>query len=141
MPRMKYKTKDGIEFEFEGQEDEVLRLYHKVAGVTDESKKPISETMRTESNIRINMPTDQEVEAFIKSKPDYEHDLHTVQKEFFGKKFASRGASAPMYHRTNRQLTMVRKKIEDKEGRKFKAQTIDRNFKRYRMESEIQKIS
>jgi hypothetical protein len=134
---MTYKIKDGtkdIEFMFEGQEDEVLRLYHKVTGLVVKPLQQTLETARTEQKPRISMPTDQEVEEFIKSRPDYEHDLHIVQNQFFGRTFQSRGPSMHMYHKTNRQLRSVREKIEREEGRKFKEEIVERNFKHYRVE-------
>jgi hypothetical protein len=133
---MTYKTTDEegnlIEFTFEGQEDEVLRLYYRITDRNPQLQQQV-ETTKPTPRIRVDMPRDQEVEAFIKSKPGYEHDLHLVQNEFFGRTFSSRGADAPMYHRTNRQLTQIRRKIENEEKRKFETEVIDRNFKRYRM--------
>jgi hypothetical protein len=140
MVRMTYKTKD-VEFTFEGQEDEVLRLYYKITGLNVESPQPTKNTnIILRSELRVDMPTEQEVEAFIKSKPNYEHDLHMIQKEFFGRTFMARGTTASMYHRTNRQVKLVREKIEKETGAKFKEQTIDRNFKRYRLEAPIAPI-
>jgi len=139
MVRMTYRIRDDerdLEFTFDGQEDEVLRLYRKIAGLETNQIQPASEPVRTEPKHRIDMPTDQDVEVFIKSRPNFEHDLHIIQNEFFGKIFSSRGSSASMYHRTNRQVKLVREKIEKDMGAKFKEQIIDRNFKRYRMETQ-----
>jgi hypothetical protein len=111
-----------------------------VTNLNPKTHQQIAEVTKRETSIRVNMPTNQEVEAFIKSKPNYEHDLRMVQNEFFGRTLSSRGPTKSMYHRTNKQLANVRKKIEKEEGRNFKEQILDQNVKRYRIEP-IQQLS
>ncbi len=64
----------------------------------------------------VDMPAhpDDKVIDYITSKPDFSHDLLEVQRFFFGQVFKSRGKTKRMYHRTARQLRMVRKIIESR---------------------------
>lgn len=136
LPRMKYKTKDGVEFEFEGQEDEVLRLYRQIANITTKSSQEHEEE-KARNEAKLKLPTDKDVESFIKSQPNCEHDLQMVQKHFFGKIYSSRGQTASMYHRTVRQLRAIRVKIEKETGSKFTEEAIARNLRRYRLEKSL----
>jgi hypothetical protein len=67
-----------------------------------------------------NLPPNNEVKQYILSQvPDYRHSLFDVQLYFFKRKFISRGSTKKMYHKTFRQLQMVRQQIEIEQKGKF----------------------
>lgn len=131
---MKYKRLDGVEFEFEGNPEEITRLYQLVTGELIHTRSLVSQNAETPQKPTITGPSDEDVEMYIKSRPNYQHDIHQVQKHFFGKILSSRGDTTSAYHRTNRQLTAVRKKIETEEKGKFKEEYVKGSLKRYTFE-------
>jgi len=132
MPKMRYKTRDGIEFEFEGEEEEILRLYQRVVTMVGQ---PVSSKTEIEDP---ELPSDKEVIQYIISKPNFEHDIFDVQERFFGKRFTSRDKETRrMYHRIHRQLRGVRETIEKQVKGKFVSTTGDKGVKRYTFKKEV----
>lgn len=128
---MRYRRLDGVEFEFEGKPEEITRLYQLVTGEPVHTISSVSQSPEPLQKPTIKEPSDEEVEMYVKSRPNYEHDIHQVQKHFFGIILSSRGDTAYAYHRTNRQLTAIRKKIETEEKGKFKEEYVKGSLKRY----------
>lgn len=134
MPKMTYRTQDGVEFEFEGEPEEIMKLYQLATGRPIHTLSPKPEKEKPIEKPMFESPSDKEVEAYIKSKRNYEHDMFEVQRHFFGRKLSSRGSTAHIYHRMNRQLRAIRQKIEEEEGGKFKETFTKGGLKRYTFE-------
>jgi hypothetical protein len=122
MPTLKFKIK-GVEFEFLGKEDEIVNFVNRFLGGS--VKLPVElehnslmatpsaiVSPETKQLIDLSTPSNKEVTAYVTSKPEFSHNLFEIQQHFFGRTFKSRGNGKRMYHRTARQLRMVRKSIE-----------------------------
>lgn len=131
---MRFKSGDK-EFEFEGENVEILELYDEIVkrleGVV--APKPV-EPVRIPAKRGIEffkLPSDDDLISFILSKPKYSHDIVEVQEHFFGKRIPSR-ANPRLYRKLAQQLFRVRKIIEEKEQGRFQTITSpSRNLKRY----------
>lgn len=100
---------------------------------TKPSHKTLSEPM-----IDLPSPSDNEVKAYLLSKPSFSHDLFDVQEHFFGRRFVSRGSEARMYNRTIHQLRVVRRAIEEEKHGRFKETHGEiRGQKRYVFEQQL----
>lgn len=141
MPTLKFTIK-GVEFQYVGDQDEVVSFIKRFlsesvtlpAQAKQVSPKTSIFTQRIgpEEIIDKPIPSDEKVIEYITSKPDFSHDLFDVQTYFFGITFKSRGKEQRMYHRTARQLRMVRQVIEKQHDGKFKAvKGAKRGLKRF----------
>lgn len=142
MPTLKFTIK-GVEFEYIGEEDEIVSFINRFLGesmMPHVQAKPVSPatspsaivSTETRKMIDIPAPKDEDVIAYITSKPDFSHDLFEVQKHFFGRTFKSRGTSKRMYHRTARQLRLIRRTIEEQhKGRFIETKGSERGLKRF----------
>lgn len=139
MAKVTYRTKEGEEYLVEADEEaQVIRLLQQIKHLDQASaKSSVSDIPEKKSGKkeRLSLPPDKEVETFILLQPNCEHDLFMVQKHFFNRTFPSRQDTAPMYHRTIRQLRLIREKIEKEKGIKFKEEITDGNYKHYKIES------
>jgi len=142
MPTLKFSFQ-GLDFEYIGNNDEIRDFIHAFLGqtmhlpehqtatVTRKSRIVIKEK-EDEGMINVPLPSDDKVMEFIQTKDNFAHDIEEVQRQFFGKTFSSRGNSQRMYHRTARQLIMVREKLEKRfEGKFVQESTGIRNLRRY----------
>ena len=136
MPKMRYRAQDGVEFEFEGEPEEIMKLYQLTTGRPIHTVSPKPEKEKPTEKPMFNLPSDKEVEDYIKSKPNYQHDMFEVQRHFLGRKLLSRGSTAHIYHRITRQLRAIRKKIEKEEGGEFKEEFTKGGLKRYTFKKE-----
>lgn len=129
MPTLRFKIK-GVEFEYIGEEDEIVsfvnRFLSESIALPVESKQLSPTTpsviFGTESKEILDEPAppDEDLIKYITSKPDFAHDLFEIQEHFFGMHFSSRDKKTQrMYHRTARQLRLVRQLIEKKYEGKF----------------------
>lgn len=134
MPKMRYRTKDGEEFEFDGEELEIRRLLQMVREMFTQPPTQASETVATKEEPTIEMPGDAEIEAYIKSKPRYEHNMVDIQRHFFGTFYSSRSPNKRIYHTMNKRIANIRKKIETEEKGKFKGQYIKGGLKCFTFE-------
>jgi hypothetical protein len=157
---LKFK-KGGMEFEYVEEPQEIEILINRLAGIettntpaqkklfngTENVQTVVSAPMRlssvpvyTRARISvINLPLfpDDEVKAYIKSKPEYRHTLAEIQERFFGKAFKSRGDTSSMYHRTSRQLVDVRRLIEREENGYFDPQDLGGNVIEYQFKKNL----
>jgi hypothetical protein len=144
MAKITYRTKEGEEYFIEADEEaQVIRLLRQIKHLNQPSPRTsISEAIdkKTEKRERFSLPRDKDVETFLLSQPNYEHDLFMVQKHFFNRTFPSRRETAPMYHRTIRQLRLIRQKIEKEKGVKFREEISDGNYKHYKIEPKKEEI-
>jgi hypothetical protein len=134
MPTLKFTIK-GVEFQYEAEEEQILRFINRfrAGDVTMPIQtKPIlrsqveaSQEETTQKVVDLDLPTDDEVIKYITSKPKFSHDLFEVQRAFFNQTFKSRGVERRMYHRTARQLRLVRQFIEEKFNGKFMEEKSD----------------
>lgn len=142
MPTLKFRF-EGLDFEYVGNNDEIRDFIHTFLGqtmhlpehqtvtVTRKSRMVIKEK-EEEGLINVPLPSDDKVMEFIQSKQNFAHNIEEMQKQFFGKTFSSRGNSQRMYHRTARQLGIVREKLEKRfEGKFVSESTGVRNLRRY----------
>ena len=125
MATLKFKIK-GVEFEYVGQEDEIISFINRFLGesitfpVQAKQVSPTA-TQRTTQKEMIDYPSppDKEIIEYITSKPNFSHNLFEIQNHFFGQTFKSRGPSKRMYHRTSRQMRLIRRTIEEQYNGKF----------------------
>jgi hypothetical protein len=142
MPALKFRF-EGLDFEYVGNNDEIRDFIHTFLGqtmhlpehqtatITRNSRIVIKEK-EDEGLINVPLPSDEMVMDFLESKKDFAHNIEEIQAHFFGKTFGSRGNSQRMYHRTARQLSMVREKLEKQfEGKFMSESTGVRNLRRY----------
>ncbi len=142
MPTLKF-TIHGVVFEYIGEESELVSFLNKfLSGSIPSSTqmKPIlpnatptiMQKAKEEKMIDIPTPSDEEVINYITSEPSLSHDLFEVQRHFFKRTFMSRGNEKRMYHRTARQLRLIRKQIEKSHGGRFIAtKGAKKGLKRY----------
>ena len=142
MPTLKFRF-EGLDFEYVGNNAEIKDFIHSFIGqtmhlpeheearITRKSRIVIKEKADADT-INVPLPSDEAIMQSIESKKDFAHDITDFQKEFFGKVFSSRGNEQRMYHRTARQLKIVREKLEQKHQGKFEKQSTGiRNLRRY----------
>jgi hypothetical protein len=138
MPALKFTIK-GVEFEYIGEEAEIMSFINRFLGVS--TTAPIQKTLNVrkphrsiehEPAIDLPLPSDEEVMNYILSKKDYIHDSREVQQHFFGQTFMSRGKWQRMYYKTTVQLRTVRETIEKQQKGKFEERPSgERNLKRF----------
>ena len=146
MASLKFTIK-GVEFQFEGTEQEVLRFINQFFGASMSlpehapiafEKTNAEETTRKVDKpkaIELPLPSDNELINYITSKPQFSHDILEIQDHFFGRRFSSRGADQRMYHRIARKLRSVRALIEKQWDGNFKqVPSEQRNLKRFTFE-------
>lgn len=95
------------------------------------SLKAKSQESRQEGMVDLPAIPDREVMEYIKSKPNFAHNLFEVQERFFGRRFTSRGNTKRMYHRTARQLRLIRPKIERQHKGKFEEEISEHGVKQF----------
>jgi len=142
MPTLKFKAK-GVEFEYIGEQDELVSFLNKFLSgsmALSNQAQPVTPTVAPTTTHRIDkegmidfsLPPMEKVLEYVTSKPDFTHDLVEIQKHFFARKFESRREGKRMYHKTRRQLSLVRKTIEEKYNGKFtETKGSKRGMKRY----------
>ena len=146
-------TIKGVEFEFIGEQDEVIafinRFMYEDASLHGDQTKPRTSrdaiplpprrTLKPTPDITrhlgiTNLPLvdNEAIISYITQKPSYEHTLPEIQRKFYGKVFSSRGSEQGFWHRTSRQLKIVRETIEKRFGGRFKEGSAGaRNLKKY----------
>jgi len=158
MPSLKFSIR-GVQYEYIGGQEEIIAFLERFAdqgahptehkmtqriaeehGIESSSQRSsqMNPTQRTKPEtepIKITdlpLPDDETVMNYILSKPQYTHDLVEIQQKFFSRTFQSRGKDQRMYHRTARQLELVRKTIEKRFGGTFKGEPAGkRNLRRF----------
>lgn len=152
MPTLKFTIK-GVPFEYVGNQHEIIDFINGFLGgsiVLPAQAKPTtpslqSVTLKTEADVEemidVPAPLDEEVERYITSKPDFSHNLFEVQRIFFGKTFTSRGNTKRMYHRTARQLRLIRKQIEKEYKGKFIEETGEHGLKQFTFKKSVPEIA
>ena len=145
-------TYKGRQWQIEGEEDQLVSFLSSFPeGETRiGSFKPISMEEKpqhkaqpshkatSETIIDIPSPSNEEVKAYLLSKPNFTHDLFEIQEHFFERRFVSRGVEARMYNRTIHQLKEVRHEIEEEKHGKFKEIKGDiKGQKRYVFEQQL----
>jgi len=132
MPTLKFTIK-SVEFQYIGSEDEItnfishfidetmtIQATRAMVQPTGRTRKTVAEEAKSQITIELPLHSEKEVMEYVVSKPQFSHDLFEVQEHFYGRKFTSRKDGVKMYHKTLRQLKMIRKKIEEQYAGQFK---------------------
>jgi hypothetical protein len=76
-------------------------------------------------------PNDEVKQYILSNAPQYRHTLFDVQTHFYGREFISRGPTKKMYHKTFRQLQLIRQEIEREQKGKFVTEVGDNRINQY----------
>jgi hypothetical protein len=157
--------KGGIEFEYVGETTEIEGLINRLTTIEGANeptqtrlinsasnnlassiaihRKLVEEPVYPRARIRASafpLFPDSDVKSYIKSKPEYRHNLLEIQEHFYGKTFKSRGDTAAMYHKTSRQLVEVRRQIEREENGVFAPESVTGNLLEYPFKRNAQTV-
>jgi len=118
---LRFKIKD-IVFEYIGEHKDMIQFIQELmASPFDITVTPIQpQEAHKISTKEMSLPSNEDVLAYIVSRPNYQHTLYDVQKHFFGRAFITTDKETlGMYFKTMKQVKEVRNEIEKRYHGKF----------------------